>query len=126
MKTYYKIVDSNLTSCCRNPMFYESYRVKYTVNKWVYPTKKHTLLFVFNDYDIAYDFLCFKLSTGHRILYECEVKKPRQIVPVIISKMHDYWEAKRLHKTTRNFPRLHIDNCYGCEAVKLTKLLISI
>lgn len=125
MKTYYKIVRSDLTSCCRDAMFDESYRVKYAINKWVYPTKKHTLLFVFNDYDTAYDFIYCRLSRG-TALYECEVKKPRKIVPVWVSRMHDYWEAKRLHKPTRNLPRLNVDNCYGCEAVKLTKLLISI
>jgi len=81
MKTYYKIVSKDLKSIVSiNLDTPDEYVVQYCVNRFVEPKLKGTSLFVFDTLKNVKRFFSPPWVHGERyIIYEAEVKNPKQI-----------------------------------------------
>ena len=86
MKTYYKVVKKDLTSCFITGVS----QVQYKFNEYVKSPKwlpmGHQVLFVFYNLDSAYSFMC-RLSGALNVLdiYECEVQGILECLPYFLN-----------------------------------------
>lgn len=97
MKTYYKVVNSKLQSCCCNPYFPAEYRVQYKLNEWVKPVIPNTRLFIFGKEDDAF---LFQQYMGYMFdVYSCYAKNVACVKQLANpSFVHDFWLKKKQHK----------------------------
>lgn len=97
MKTYYKVVNPELKSCCANPGFPEEYRVQYKLNEWVKPVMPNTRLFIF---DSINDAEWFRHRMGlHYKVYPCYAKKVARVKKLAAPmNIVNFWKFKKLHR----------------------------
>ena len=81
MKTYYKVVALNLTSCFTQGKAEVQYKVGKYVSalKWI--PKAHKFLFVFNSLHSAHDFASRSYSPSGLFVYKCKVRRVSRHLP---------------------------------------------
>jgi len=82
MKTYYKVVKKDLTSCYAGGKAKSQYKLNEYVKAPGWLPVEHQVLFVFHNLNSAYSFMC-RLSSILDVLdvYECEVQEVFEWLP---------------------------------------------
>ena len=96
-------------------------KLRYRYNEFTYPEIQDSKLFVFSNYIDAEIF-----SSSSQRIYECEVINPVRMMPIgydDAENVCDFWKLRKEGRSTRKYRKLDFDNCYACDAVKLTRLV---
>ena len=125
MSLFYKVVNEDLTSCCRNPNFPLKYKVRYKIGEFVKPNIDGTRLFVFKNLDDVNEFLSnVFLEKEFWSVYECEVTNPKEesaiAYPAEVESFWYYRNAGKLYGELDNSMPAP-QGTYSCDSVKLIK-----
>ena len=114
---YYKVVDEDLRSCCKNDFFPEEYRVQYIVGEFVKPSVDETCLYVFKEFVNAKDFINNAFIDGpYWKIYRCEVTNPLRASSLAYPEsIHRFWKGQYVEYETYPAPK----GTYRCDSVKL-------
>lgn len=123
MSLFYKVVNEDLTSCCRNPCFPSEYRVQYKIGEFVSPKIDKTRLFVFKYLEDVKKFLtnCI-LEKYDWNIYECEVVNPMQEYWIAYPEdINSFWFYRNSGQTYSEEGMPAPPGTYSCDSVKLIK-----
>lgn len=118
---YYKVLRNGLVSANVHPLpiyINSGISIKYSLGEWTFPKIKGSKLFVFEDLNLARKYANFCCQ---KILYECEVKNPKEKGPASSYHIFEILKAIRQKKkyshliNYKNVP----DGTIFCDAVKL-------
>lgn len=130
---YYKIVHLEPNGSLSSYSYaarQSSWNVIYQVNQWVYPSVKHTKLYVFDSYENAMGWIQHDNCNKKLVkLFECKIKNPVKDFHISYTNedcMYRFWvyynELRKKRKSIKSLASFkYITGTVGCSAIKLTK-----
>lgn len=93
---YYKVVASHghglySSAIMKSPQWIASYRI----GKKTLPRYVNSKLMVFDEFDLAVNFICCQFFGGKKAILECDVENPTPglFIPRICTDMHLFWDT---------------------------------